>query len=171
MGIALARNNRAKEIDTKFGATNFSYNVNKAWSFSGFGIVSSSITDLETISQNNILKPNSSEVASTENRKEVAHQTSNLGLFKLSSTYKPSTNFQLDYDVLTKLSKQDENTSLLRESIVQNVSATESIATLKEQDPISVNQNLSAYFTLNEKKCFCGRNAKFIPRGRPFLQC
>lgn len=154
LGISLARNNRAKEIDTKFGATNFSYNVNKAWSLSGFGIVSSSITDLETISQNNILKPNSSEVASAENRKEIAHQNSNLGLFKLSTSYKPSTNFQLDYDVLTKLSKQDENSSLLRQSIVQNNSTTESIATLKKQDPVSVNQNLSAYFTLNEKNVF-----------------
>ena len=168
LGIALARNNRAKEIDTKFGATNFSYNVNKAWSFSGFGIVSSSITDLETISQNNILKPNSSEVASTENRKEVAHQTSNLGLFKLSTTYKPSTNFQLDYDVLTKLSKQDENTSLLRESIVQNSSATESIATLKKQDPISVNQNLSAYFTLNEKNVFAVEMQSLYQEEDPF---
>ena len=30
LGISLLRNNRAKEIETKFGATNFSYNVNKA---------------------------------------------------------------------------------------------------------------------------------------------
>ena len=46
LGISLLRNNRAKEIETQFGATNFAYNVNKSWSLSGFGIVSSSITDL-----------------------------------------------------------------------------------------------------------------------------
>lgn len=170
LGISLARNNRAKEIDTKFGATNFSYNVNKAWSLSGFGIVSSSITDLETISQNNILKPNSSEVASAENRKEIAHQNSNLGLFKLSTSYKPSTNFQLDYDVLTKLSKQDENSSLLRQSIVQNNSTTESIATLKKQDPVSVNQNLSAYFTLNEKNVFAVEMQSLYQEEDPFYK-
>ena len=54
LGISLLRNNRAKDIETQFGATNFSYNVNKAWSLSGFGIISSSLTDLETKSQNNI---------------------------------------------------------------------------------------------------------------------
>ena len=103
LGISLLRNNRAKEIETQFGAANFSYNVNKAWSLSGFGIISSSITDLETLSQTNILEPNSSEIQSTENRKELANQKNNLGMFKLSSSYKPSTDFQFDYDVLAKI--------------------------------------------------------------------
>lgn len=168
LGISLARNNRAKEIETKFGATNFSYNINKAWSISGFGIISSSITDLETVSQNNFFKPNSSEVASTENRKEVSHQNSNLGLIKLSTSYKPSANFQLDYDVLTKLSKQDENASLLREAIVQNNSVTETISTRKDQDPISVNQNLSAYFTVNEKNIFAAEMQSLYQEEDPF---
>jgi hypothetical protein len=39
LGISLLRNNRAKEIETKFGATNFSYNPTKEWSLSGFGIL------------------------------------------------------------------------------------------------------------------------------------
>ena len=154
LGISLLRNNRAKEIETSFGATNFSYNVSKTWSLSGFGIISSSITDLETKSQTNILVPNSSEVASTENREEVAHQKSNLGLFKLSSSYKPSSRFQLDYDVLGKISKQDENNNLLRESIVAGTSDTETIFTAKKQDPTSLNQNLSAYYTQSDKNIF-----------------
>jgi hypothetical protein len=154
LGISLLRNNRAKEIETQFGAANFSYNVNKAWNLSGFGIISSSITDLETLSQTNILEPNSSEIQSTENRKELAHQKSNLGMFKLSSSYKPSTDFQFDYDVLTKLSKQQEGAPLIRESIVNTISTTEIINTAKEQEPISVNQNLSLFYTLNEKNIF-----------------
>lgn len=36
LGISVLRNNRAKEIETKFGATNFSYSVTKAWNISGF---------------------------------------------------------------------------------------------------------------------------------------
>lgn len=154
LGISLMRNNRAKEIETSFGATNFSYNVNKAWSLSGFGILSSSITDLETKTQSNILVPNSSDIFSTENREEIAHQKSNLGLFKLSSSYKPSTTFQLDYDILTKISKQDENNDLLRESIFGGTSNIETILTKKSQDPLSVNQNLSAYYTHNDKNIF-----------------
>ena len=154
LGISLLRNNRAKEIETQFGATNFSYNVNKAWTLSGFGILSSSVTDIETLSQTNFLKPNSSEILSTENRKEVAHQKSNLGMFKLSSLYKPSTNFQLDYDILTKLSQQEEDAPLLRESIVNTTSITELINPTKNQEPISVNQNLSLFYTMSEKNIF-----------------
>ena len=154
LGISLLRNNRAKEIETQFGAANFSYNVNKAWSLSGFGIISSSITDTETLSKTNYLEPNSSEIQSTENRKELSHQKSNLGMFKLSSSYKPSTNFQFDYDVLTKISKQQEDAPLLRESIVNAISKIETINTSKEQEPISVNQNLSLFYTMNEKNIF-----------------
>jgi hypothetical protein len=154
LGISLLRNNRAKEIETKFGAANFSFNVNKAWNLSGFGIISSSITDVETLSRTNYLNPNSSEIQSTENRKELAHQKSNLGMFKLSSSYKPSTSFQFDYDLLTKISKQQEDAPLLRESIVNATSSTETINTTKKQEPVSVNQNLSLFYTLNEKNIF-----------------
>lgn len=168
LGISLLRNNRAKEIETSFGATNFSYNVNKAWSLSGFGIFSSSITDLETTTQNNILVPNSSNIFSTENKKEIAHQKNNLGLFKLSSSYKPSTTFQFDYDILTKISKQNENNDLLREAIVSGVSNTESILTDKKQDPISVNQNLSAYYTHNEKNVFAFEMQHLYQNENPF---
>lgn len=168
LGISLLRNNRAKEIETKFGATNFSYNVNKAWTLSGFGILSSSETDLETKSQTNILQPNSSEILSTENRQETANQKSNLGLFKLSSSYKPTTKFQFDYDILAKLSKQDENNSLLRESIVSNNTTTENINTLKKQDPVSVNQNLSLYYTQSDKNIFAFEMQHLYQEEDPF---
>jgi len=168
LGISLLRNNRAKEIETQFGAANFSYNVNKAWNLSGFGIMSSSTTDVETLSQTNFLKPNSSEIQSTENRKEVAHQKSNLGMFKLSSLYKPSTNFQLDYDILTKISKQEEESPLLRETIVNAVSTTELINTTKNQDPVSVNQNLSLFYTLSEKNIFAVEMQHLYQEEDPF---
>ena len=155
LGISLLRNNRAKEIETDFGATNFSYNPTKAWSLSGFGILSSSITDLETKSTTNYLTENSEAVASTENRQEVAHQKSNLGLFKLSSSYKPNINFQFDYDILSKFSKQDEDNSLLRETIDESSnSTTENILTAKKQNPVTVNQNMSFYYTALEKSVF-----------------
>jgi hypothetical protein len=168
LGISLLRNNRAKEIETQFGAANFSYNVNKAWNLSGFGIMSSSTTDVETLSQTNFLKPNSSEIQSTENRKEVAHQKSNLGMFKLSSLYKPSTNFQLDYDILTKISKQEEEAPLLRETIVKTVKTTELINTTKEQDPVSINQNLSLFYTMSEKNIFAVEAQHLYQEEDPF---
>ena len=61
---------------------------------------------------------------------------------------------QFDYDILSKFSKQDEDNSLLRESIVSNTSNTENILTAKKQDPKSVNQNLRFYYTHNDKNIF-----------------
>lgn len=149
LGISMMRNNRAKEIETSFGATNFSYNVTKSWTLSGFGILSSSITDLETNSQTTIL-----DTGAQQKSEDVSHQKSNLGLFKLSSSYKPNAQFQFDYDVLGKLSKQDENNDLLRESIVNSVLDTERIFTNKNQSPTSFNQNLSFFYTPSDKHVF-----------------
>jgi hypothetical protein len=169
LGISLLRNNRAKAIDTDFGATNFSYNPTKSWTISGFGILSSSITDLETVSSTNFLDPTSTEVASTENRAETAHQKSNLGLFKLSSSYKPNADFQFDYDILAKFSKQEENNSLLRETIDENDNSnTEDIFTAKKQDPVSVNQNLSFYYTAAEKHVFALESQHLYQDENPF---
>ena len=168
LGIGALRNNRAKEIETKFGATNFAYNPSASWNISGFGILSASTTDLETKTQTNILKPNSSQIASTEKRNEIAHQKSNLGLFKLSTIYKPNTNFQLDYDILTKISKQDEENELTRESIVLNNSLSEEIFTNKTQNPTSINQNLSLYYTQNEKNIYAFEMQHLFQEEDPF---
>ncbi|MFN3969103.1 carboxypeptidase-like regulatory domain-containing protein [Flavobacterium sp.] len=169
LGISLLRNNRAKEIETDFGATNFSYNPTKSWTISGFAILSSSITDLETVSSTNFLDPTSTEVASTENRAEIAHQKSNLGLFKLSSSYKPNANFQFDYDILAKFSKQEENNSLLRETIDEDDNSTiEDIFTGKKQDPVTVNQNLSFYYTAAEKHVFAFESQHLYQDENPF---
>lgn len=149
LGISMMRNNRAKEIETSFGATNFSYNVSKSWSLSGFGILSSSITDLETKSQTKIL-----DTGNEQNSEDFSHQKSNMGLFKLSSSYKPNAQFQFDYDLFGKLSKQDENNDLLRESVVNSVLTSENIYTHKNQSPTSFNQNLSLFYTPTDKHIF-----------------
>ncbi len=163
LGISLLRNNRAKEIKTQFGATNFAYNVNKAWTLSGFGILSSSQTDLETKSQSTIL-------ASGVQQKiqEVANQKNNLGLFKLSSTYKPNTKLQFDYDVLTKISKQNEINSTFREKIIGSTVTPENIFTTKKQDPTSVNQNMSLYYTKNDKNIFAFEGQYLYQDENPF---
>jgi len=163
LGISILRNNRAKEIETKFGATNFAYSVNKKWNISGFGILSSSKTNLETNSQTTIL-----DSGDQQKRDEVTHQKNNLGLFKLSSSYKPNTKLQFDYDVLTKLSKQDEDTDLLRESVVNNFSVTENILTTKKQNPTSINQNLSLYYTQSDKNIFAFEMQHLYQDENPF---
>lgn len=167
LGISLLRNNRAKEIETQFGAANFSYNVNKAWSLSGFAIISKTITDTETASQNNRtdeIRNASGTVVNTlntnQNTQEVANQKNNLGLFKFSSSYKPDTKLQLDYDVLLKTSKQDEANNLFSSLVTTASSGTppvrdnQDIATFKEQNPLSLTQNVSLYYTKSDKSVF-----------------
>lgn len=163
LGISMLRNNRAKEIDTDFGAANFAYNPSKSWTISGFGILSRSKTDMQTTSQTDYL-----EEDTQENREENARQKSSFGLFKLSSSYKPNANFQFDYDALLKTSKQDESNNLLRESVVNGASTTENIFTKKEQDPISFNQNLSLYYTLNDKNVFAVEMQHLYQNEDPF---
>ena len=167
LGISLLRNNRAKEIETEFGATNFSYNVTKAWSLSGFAIISKTITDTETASQNNRIdevRNSTGTIINTlntnQNTQETAHQKSNLGLFKLSSSYKPDAKLQFDYDVLLKNSKQDEDNNLLSELITTAsngtppISNSQNITTFKEQNPLSLSQNMSLYYTKSDKSVF-----------------
>ncbi len=167
LGISMLRNNRAKEIETEFGATNFSYNITKEWSLSGFAIISKTITDLETVSQNNRIdevRNSSGAVINTlntnQNTQEATHQKSNLGLFKISSSYKPNTKLQFDYDVLLKNSKQDEDNNLLSESITTAsngappMNNNQNITTFKEQNPLSLSQNLSLYYTKSDKSVF-----------------
>jgi hypothetical protein len=149
LGISLLRNNRAKEIETKFGATNFSYNVNKAWTLSGFGIVSDATNELQTKSRSTILA-----TGDTQNTDEQSLQKTTLGLFKLSSSYKPSTKLQIDYDVLGRFSNQDEASNLFRQAITSTGTTNENITTEKKQQPISVNQNFGLFFTKNEKNVF-----------------
>ncbi|MCC9074433.1 carboxypeptidase-like regulatory domain-containing protein [Flavobacterium sp. F-65] len=147
LGISIIRNNRAKEIETQFGATNFSYNINKAWNVSGFGILSSTRTDIETQTKTQVFKNNSTEVETTENRKNISHIKSNLGLLKLSSSYNPNEKLQLDYDIFLKKSSQVEDLDLM--SDLQG-----SIFSKKRQNPTSVNQNLNAFYTMDKKNIF-----------------
>ena len=156
LGISFFQDNRVQEIESHFGATNFSYNPSKSWSLSGFIIATSTLVDTDTQSTVNFLQPNSQEVASAEIRQDDGSQKNNLGLFKFSATYKPSSKFQLDYDILTRLSAQRENNSLNRQvfNFVNNTNSAEDILTSKRQDPININQNLSFYYTPTDKHIF-----------------
>ncbi|GAA4758841.1 MULTISPECIES: TonB-dependent receptor [Flavobacterium] len=156
LGILGLRNNKAKEIDTKFGAANFSYNPSKTWTLSGFGIFSSNKSQIETNSITTGLPNNLSET-----RKDLATQQTNLGLFKLSSSYVPSTKLHFDYDALLKLSDQKESTSVFSNLL-------NDIYTDKKQQPLSFNQNLNYYYTLNEKNVFAFETQHLYQAEDPF---
>jgi len=171
LGISLLRNNRAKEIISEFGATNFSYNPNKKLSFSGFAILSGTTSNLETKNQTSFLDENG-QIKSTENREELSKQKSNLGLFKLSTSYKPNEKLQIEYDVLTKTSKQIEDNSALQQTFLgtSNFLNSQSIITTKKQEPLTVNQNLSVYLTKNEKNIFAFEMQHLYQNEDPFYK-
>lgn len=167
LGISLLRNNRAKEIETKFGAANFSYNPKDSWTISGFAILNSSRNELQTNSRRQVLDPQTLQPQTTQETTETSEQKSDFGLFKLSSSYKPNKNVHFDYDALAKISNQEEVTGLLS-SVYPETSQSQDIYTSKKQKPFSVNQNLNYYYTLNDKNVFAFEAQHLYQQEDPF---
>ncbi|MQP24606.1 TonB-dependent receptor [Flavobacterium sp. LMO8] len=163
LGIMGLRNNQAANIESTFGAANFSFNPSKAWTLSGFGILLGNKTEIETttISNRTDNLPDGSSQTITENREEFTRQDSKQLLFKLSSSYVPSAKAHFDYDALIKLSDQKENTSLFSDRLSD-------IYTGKDQNPFSINQNLNYYYTLNEKHVFAFEMQHLYQKEDPF---
>lgn len=149
LGILGLRNNQAANIDTKFGAANFSYNPTKTWTISGFGIFLNNKTNIQTssVTERTDNLPDGSTQDITETRTENTLQRSQQTLLKLSSSYVPSAKLHLDYDALIKLSDQKEDQGVFS-------SLLSDIYTNKKQNPFSINQNLNYYYTLNTKNVF-----------------
>ncbi|PCE63318.1 TonB-dependent receptor [Sediminicola luteus] len=144
LGLATMQNNRAKDIDTKFGALNFSYEIQKGWDISGYGIYSYTGTLMESARETTFINDGVTENAATR-----TDQTVHLGLAKFSSIYKPNDNLQLDYDIFLKASDDHEDIEVLTVSDI-----TDQVEETQAQKPISVNQNMNLYYTLNEKNVF-----------------
>ena len=144
LGLSTLQNNRAAAIDSRFGAVNFSYKPSEKLRFSGFGIYSYSNTLLETNVTRTFITTNQIESSTTS-----ADQTNNLGIIKFATNYNPTSNFQWDYDVLVKLSDEEEAVELITISDV-----TDAIQENLLQRPISITQNSNAYFTLNKNHIF-----------------
>ena len=163
LGIMGLRNNQAANIESTFGAANFSFNPSKAWTLSGFGILLGNKTEIETttISNRTDNLPDGSTETTIENREDFTRQDSKQVLFKLSSSYVPSEKVHFDYDALIKLSDQKENTSVFS-------SLLSDIYTAKEQNPFSINQNLNYYYTLSDKHVFAFEMQHLYQKEDPF---
>ena len=114
LGFLTLQNNRAKDINTKFGAANFSYSPNKALDISGFGIFTSSRIDLQ---ENRAVQYTDPDLGiPNEDTQSNTEQKSDLGMLKLSAKYKPNANNQLDYEVLGRTSKETQNQNFVSSS-------------------------------------------------------
>ncbi len=158
LGISLLQNNRAKAIDTKFGATNFNYTLSESLDLSGFAIYSYTGTQLEVLTNRQFIVSDQREQSTTN-----TDQKATLGLAKFSSRYKPSALLQWDYDVLLKDSSQEEERLLSSQALV-----SEDIVENKTQDPITVTQNTGLYYTLSDRHIFAFQAQHMYQKEDPF---
>lgn len=148
LSFAVMQNNRANDIEAEFIAGNFSYKASEKLDVSGFAILSDNRTNFITNTVRSFVT-----TGEVENSNSASDQRNRLGMLKLSSVYKPSLRFQMDYDVLAKISKQTEFSNQI--SSFGNID--NNIVEDKVNNPFSINQNVNAYFTLNEKNIFAGQ--------------
>ena len=141
LGFTTAQNNRAQEITSNFGAVNFSLTPKKSLVFNGFSIVNDSETDM-FIQRNTVY--NESEI--TDRSETISKQKNKLAMLKFSTTYTPNKDVHIDYDIFGKILKQSER--------IDVTSTQRSADTYLEEKPVSLNQNLNAYYTLNDKNIF-----------------
>jgi len=163
LGILGLRNNQAANIESTFGAANFSFNPTKAWTLSGFGILLGNKTEIETTNISNRIDnlPDGTSQTITEIRQDFTRQDSKQALLKLSSSYVPSEKMHFDYDALVKFSDQKENSSVFSNLLSD-------IYTNKKQNPFSLNQNLNYYYTLNDKHVFAAEFQHLFQEEDPF---
>ncbi|MDH7445237.1 TonB-dependent receptor [Aquimarina sp. 2201CG14-23] len=165
LAFAVLQNNRANEINTKFGAANFSMAASKTLDISGYGIISNTKTDLITTTRRTYIDDTPDPTDNTiEETFDNTEQRSTLGLLKLSASYRPNNDFRLDYDAFGKLSKQEEDDTFL--SVRGAIS--EDINERLENTPFSVQQNMNAYYTLNAKNIFSFEAQHLFQEEDPF---
>ena len=159
LNLSQLQNNRAKDINTKFGAANFSYSPNKALDISGFGIFTSSRVQLQQNSSVQYTDPNLN--IPDESTKSATSQKTDLGMLKFKTKYKPNGNNQLDYAILGNFSKESQDQNSFS-SVIGNVDQVEN------SKPFSLNQNLNYYYTLNENNIFAFEGLHLIKDEDPF---
>lgn len=160
LGFLTIQNNRAKDINTKFGAANFSYSPKKTLDINGFAIFSNSIIESQINSSIDYVST-TTQTPPDEDTESTARQRSDLGALKLSLSYKPNVNNQIDYDVIGKLSTETQDQGFLS-SVVGNLSQYD------RSNPYSVNQNLNYYYTLNETNIFALSAQHLLQNEDPF---
>jgi len=159
LGFLQLQNNRAKDISSKFGAANFSYSPNKKLDLYGFVILTRSDIDLQ---ENNSTQYINTELGiPDEQTQSNTAQVSDLALSKFTVKYRPNSNNQLDYEILTRNSIESQDQTLFS-SVLGNTIQDENA------EAFSINQNLNYYYTLDEKNIFAFEALHLISEEDPF---
>ena len=159
LGFAVAQNNRAAAIGTKFAAANFSYGFSPTLDLSGFGIASENKTSIISNTINQFILS-----GITEQTQVRSEQNNQLGMLKFSGIYKPDASLQVDYDLLLKASDQRQEDLTFSAFADQ----TNDIAERKENRPASLKQNINAYYTASDNDIFAGQLQHMLQTEDPF---
>ena len=159
LGFAVAQNNRAAAIGTKFAAANFSYAASQTLDLSGFGIASENTTSIISNTINQFILSGIQEQTQVQ-----SEQNNQLGMLKFSGIYKPDASLQIDYDILLKASNQRQDDTTFSAFADQ----TNDIVERKENRPTSIEQNINAYYTASENDIFAGQFQHMLRSEDPF---
>ena len=135
----------ALEVKNQLGAANFSYSPSQALDITGFAILNSNSVTSKEIS---FVQYTDSDLGiPDETTEQISKQRSDQGLLKLSASFQPNFENQLEYDVLGRISK-DEQTQTEISSVVGPTQQVDQVS------PYSITQSLKYYYTLDENNIF-----------------
>ena len=135
----------ALEVKNQLGAANFSYSPNQGLDITGFAILNSNRVTSKEIS---VVQYTDSDLGiPDETTEQTSTQRSDQALFKLSGSFNPNFENQIEYDVLGRISK-DEQTQTEISSVVGPTEQVDKV------NPYSITQSLKYYYTLNENNIF-----------------
>ena len=155
----LTDQNNTLEIESKLATANFSYSPTSSLDLSGFLIYNSSrILSRET----SLIRYTDPELGIPEEATEqFGRERSEEAVVKLSASFQPNFNNQIDYDVLARTSS-DQQRQLVNSSVIGATDRTDDFT------PYSINQNLNYYYTLNENNIFAFEAQHLVKDEDPF---
>jgi hypothetical protein len=155
----LTSQRNALKIENQLASANFSYSPKKNFDLSGFLIYNSSQILSNEVSLAQYTNP---DLGIPNERTEQSNtELSSQGILKLSASFKPNYNNQLNYDILTRIS----NDSQTQNAFSSVLGVTNQI---DEITPYNINQNFSYYYTLNEKNIFAFEAQYVFKNENPF---
>ncbi|CAL2076232.1 carboxypeptidase-like regulatory domain-containing protein [Tenacibaculum sp. 190524A05c] len=155
----LTNQNNALKIENNLATANFSYSPKSTLDLSGFLIYNKSrILSKET----SFVQYTNEELGIPDEATEQSStERSDQGLLKLSASYKPNVNNQVDYDVIARISKDTQDQDLFS-SVIGNTNQFDEVT------PYSVNQNLNYYYTLDDTNIFAFEAQHLFKNEDPF---
>lgn len=155
IGFMGMQNNQAQEIISKFGSVNYSFSPKPTLDISGFAIASDSETEMLNRSSVTYNK-----TGLNESNERATLQGSRSAMLKFGTTYRPSSDVHISYDVIGKISEQTEfnDVSSLNRGAVD---------TNKEEKPVSLNQNFNWYYTGKENSVFATELQYLYEKSQP----